>query len=74
MKKSKQKDFVQLGMKHLNDNRRFWMIIKPFFFSDKAMNSYKKKITEMDELLSEKRSIAEVINNYFVNTSKSLNL
>ena len=38
------------------------------------MNSYKKMITEMDELLSAKRSIAEVINNYFVNTSKSLNL
>ena len=38
------------------------------------MNSHKKKMTQMDKLLSEERSIAEVINNYFVNTSKSLNL
>ena len=37
------------------------------------MNSHKKKMTQMDKLLSEERSIAEVINNYF-NTSKSLNL
>ena len=31
-------------------------------------------IIEKDKLLSEERSIAEVMNNYFADTSKSLNL
>ena len=31
LKKSKQNYFGQLDMKHLNDNRKFWKIIKPFF-------------------------------------------
>ena len=30
--KSKQNYFGQQDMKHLNDSRKFWKIIKPFFF------------------------------------------
>ena len=72
-KKSKQNYFGQLDMKHLNDNRKFWKIIKPFF-SDKGMNSNKMMIIEKDKVLSEERSIAKVMNNYFADISKSLNL
>ena len=60
-------------MKHLNNTRKFWKIIKPFFF-DKGMNFNKMMILEEDKLLSEEGSIAEVMNNYFVDISKSLNL
>ena len=60
-------------MKHLNDNRKFWNIIKPFF-SEKGINSNKMMIIEKDKLLSEERSIAEVMNNYFIDISKNLNL
>ena len=60
-------------MKHLNNTRKFWEIIKPFFF-DKGMNFNKMMILEEDRLLSEEGSIAEVMNNYFVDVSKSLNL
>ena len=38
------------------------------------MNSNKMMITEKDKLLSEEESIAEVMNNYFVDVSKSLKL
>ena len=38
------------------------------------MNSNKMMIIEKDKSLSEERSIAEVMNNYFVDLSKSLNL
>ena len=38
------------------------------------MNSKKMMIIEKDKLLSEERSIAEVMNNYFVDISKGLNL
>ena len=51
----------------------FWKIIKPFF-SDKGMNSNKMMIIEKDKLLSEEGSIAEVMSNYFVDMSKSVNL
>ena len=60
-------------MKHVNDSRKFWKIIKPFL-SDKGMNSNKMMIIEKDKLLSEENSIAEVMDNYFVDISKSLNL
>ena len=69
LKKSKQYFFGQLDMKHLNDSRKFWKIIKPFF-SDKGMNSNKMMIIEKDKLLSEEGSIAEVMNNYFVDMCK----
>ena len=39
-------------MKHLNNTRKFWEIIKPFFF-DKGMNFNKMMILEEDRLLSE---------------------
>ena len=38
------------------------------------MNFNKMMILEEDKLLSEEGSIAEVMNNYFVDISKSLNL
>ena len=60
-------------MKHLDDSRKFYKIIKAFF-SDKGMNSNKMMIIEKDKFLSGKGSIAEVINNYFVDISESLNL
>ena len=60
-------------MKHSNDSRMFWKIIKPFF-SDNGMNSNKVMMIEEDKLLSEQSSIAEIMNNYFVDISKSLNL
>ena len=41
---------------------------------DKGMNSNKMMIIEKDKLLSEEESIAEVMNNYFVDVSKSLKL
>ena len=40
----------------------------------KGMNSNKMMIIEKDKLLSEEESIAEVMNNYFVDVSKSLKL
>ena len=42
-------------MKHLNDSRKFWKIIKPFSL-DKGMNSNKMMILEKDNILSEERS------------------
>ena len=47
---------------------------KTFFFPDKGMSSNKIMIIEKDKLLSEEESIAEVMNNYFVDVSKSLKL
>ena len=60
-------------MKHLNDSVKFWKIIK-HFFSDKGMNSKKMITNEKEKLLTEERPIAEGLNNYFVDISKSLNL
>ena len=58
-------------MKHLNDNKKFWKKNETFF-SDKGMKSNKMMIIKKD--LSEERCIAEVMNNYFVDIFKSLNL
>ena len=61
LRKSKQNYFGQLDMKHLNDNRKFWKIIKPFRRRNELI---KMMIIEKDKLLSEERPIAEVMNNY----------
>ena len=54
LKKSEQNYYGQLDMKYLNGGRKFWKIIKHYFW-DKEMNSNKMMIIE-DILLSEERS------------------
>ena len=44
------------------------------FFSDKASNSSKITLVEENNSISDEEEIANIMNNYFINVTKTLNL
>ena len=65
--------FNSLNMKHVSDNKLFWKTVKPFF-NDKGSNSSKITLVEENNIISDEEEIANIMNNYFINVTKTLNL
>ena len=63
--KEKKKYYNNLDMKIFDDNKKFWQKIKPLF-SDKS--NLKRSITLIENcsVISEKKEVAETLNNYFI--------
>ena len=61
-----------MNIKQVSDNKLFWKSIKPFF-SDKASNSSKITLVEENNI-SDEEETANIMNNYFINVTKTLNL
>ena len=57
----------------LSDNEKFWKTIQPYF-SNKGSNSNKMLFKEKVDLVSDEKQLASVINQFFINITKSLNL
>ena len=55
------------------DNQTFWKPVKPYF-SDKASNSRRINLLEIDSVLTDDKAIAKAMNNFFINIIKNLNL
>ena len=62
-----------MNIKQVSDNKLFWKSIKPFF-SDKVSNSSKITLVEENNIISDEEEIANIMNNYFINVTKTLNL
>ena len=62
-----------MNIKQVSYNNLFWKSIKPFF-SDKASNSSKITLVEENNIISDEEEIANIMNNYFINVTKTLNL
>ena len=62
-----------MNIKQVSDNKLFWKSVKPFF-SDKASNSSKITPVEENNIISDEEEIANIMNNYFINVTKTLNL
>ena len=60
-------------MEDLNDNKRFWKKIKPFF-SDKGLHTNNILLKDKKRLVTNSSIIANTFNNYFINTANTLNL
>ena len=60
-------------MKQVSDNKLFWKSVKPFF-NDKGSNSSKITLVEENNIISDEEEIANIMNNYFINVTKTLNL
>ena len=73
LRKAKKDYFSQLNVKDIRDNKRFWKIIKPYV-SNKCKSSPKIILIENDKIINDDIEIAEIMNNYFVNVTKSLNI
>ena len=61
-----------LNIKQVSDNKLFWKSLKPFF-SDKGSNSSKITLVEENNVISDEE-IANIMNNYFINVTKTLSL
>ena len=73
LKKTKQKYVCNLNMKDLNDNKRFWQKIKPFF-SYKFLQTNNIILKDKNRLVTDSSITANTFNNYFINITNTLNL
>ena len=73
LRKTKKKYFENINVKDINDNKKFWKTIKPFF-SNKGLNTNKLMLIENNNLISEESVLANTMNQYFTNITKQLNI
>ena len=73
LKKEKKKYYNNLDMKIFDDNKKSWQKIKPLF-SDKS--NLKRNITLVENglVISEKKEVAETLNNYFIEAVADLEI
>ena len=62
-----------MNIKQVSDNKLFWKSVKPFF-NDQGSNSSKIMLVEENNIISDEEEIANIMNNYFINATKILNL
>ena len=73
LRNTKKDYFQKLNIKDLTDNKKFWKIVKPFF-SNKDLNSNKLTLREKDVLITDEKTLATLMNKYFVNITADLDL
>ena len=62
-----------MNIKQVSHNELFWKSVKPFF-NGKGSNSSKNTLVEENNIISDEEEIANIMNNYFINLTKTLNL
>ena len=60
-------------MRVLSDNKKFWKTIKPYF-SNKGLNSNRLFLKEKGNPVSNEKQLATIMNNFFINITKDLEL
>ena len=70
-KKVKRNYFENLNINSVNDNKTFWKTVKPFF-TDKNKKNGKIILVENNEIIIDNKKNAEIMNEYFVNITKTL--
>ena len=60
-----------MNIKQVSDNKLFWKSVKPFFI-DKGSNYSKITLVEENNIISDEKEIANIMNNYFINVTKTL--
>ena len=73
LRKTKTEYFKNLHVKDLSENRKFWKTIKPYL-SNKGVNSNKLLLTKKGNLVRDERELGTVMNNFFINITKDLEL
>ena len=66
LKKAKREYYNNIDIKLLNDNRKFWKCIKPLFSNKQIRLS---KACEHDVAICSDKTIAEIFNDFFINTT-----
>ena len=71
-KKAKKDYFHNLNINDINDSKKFWKTVKPFFTSKGIKGSGKIILVEKEEIISDNGKITEIMNNYFVGITREL--
>ena len=69
--KEKKKYYGNLDITIFNDNKKFWQRVKPLF-SDKTTLKHNIRLKENGKMISDKKQIAEILNNYFMESVEYL--
>ena len=70
---TKRKFYATLNLKNLKDQRKFWKTVRPIF-NNKVIIDRVTSLVESDDIVTENKEIAEVMNDYFTNIASNLNL
>ena len=73
LRKTKRNYFKNVKIQDITDNNKFWKTIRPYF-SDKGYNQTKITIVEKDSIITDEKKIATLMDNYFINITKNLDL
>ena len=73
LRNTKKDYFQKLNIKDLTDDKESWKTIKPFF-SHKGLNSNKLMLRKKDVVFADEKTLATMMNNYFVNVTPDLDL
>ena len=72
LRKAKRNYFKNVKIEDITDIKKFWKTIRPYF-SDKRYNQTKITIAEKYSIITDEKS-ATLMNNYFTNITKILDL
>ena len=73
LRKEKKKCYNNLDLKVFKDNKLFWKRIKPLF-SEKTKLSGNITIVDDGKVTSDKKEVAEMLNNYFIEAVENLEI
>ena len=73
IRKTKRNYFKNIDINFVSDNKRFWQTIRPAF-TNKIKAQNKIILVEDENIISSSKVIAETMNDYFINITKSLHI
>ena len=73
LRKTKRDYFRNLNIRELNDNKKFWKRIKPFF-ADKGLANNSIVLKENGHLITDTQELPNLFNTYYINLINTLQL
>lgn len=73
LRKTPKKLFINSNEKKLSNIRTFWKEIR-LYFSNKRNISYEIMLVDKDKNMRKDKNVAEIMNNYFINITKTLTI
>ena len=73
VRSAKKAYYSNLNIKDVNDNKKFWKIVKPLFF-EKVNKNENITLVENNNIISSEIEISEKLNAFFSNIVKELNI
>ena len=72
-RKTERNYFKNVKIQDVTDNDKFWKTIRPYFI-DNGYNQTKTAAAEKDSIITDEKKNATLMNNYFLNITKNLDL